>query len=123
MKSGTFDLWKPAGRRQFTAAVSGVSYIGLSGNDRFTNASVTNATADGGAGDDVLKGGLRNEVLIGGLGNDILTGGFGYDTLVGGEGTDTLVDSNSAGFVLSNTAISWSGAARSMPCPASKSSI
>jgi Ca2+-binding RTX toxin-like protein len=109
MTSQTFDLWKITGRRQYTPAVTSVSYIGLAGNDRFTNASAINATADGGAGDDVLKGGLRNEVLIGGIGNDTLTGGFGYDWLYGGEGTDTLVDSNGVGFVLTDTGISWGG--------------
>jgi Ca2+-binding RTX toxin-like protein len=104
----SFDLWKSNGRGH-TPAVTRVDYNGLAGNDRFTNASSIAATADGGAGDDVLKGGSGNEVLIGGLGNDTLTGGLGNEKMDGGAGTDKLVESGDVNITLADNGMSGLG--------------
>jgi Ca2+-binding RTX toxin-like protein len=47
-------------------------------------------TADGGTGSDLLSGGNAGSTLIGGDGNDSAYGGSGNDTITGGAGDDTL---------------------------------
>jgi Ca2+-binding RTX toxin-like protein len=106
--SQTFDMWNSLGR-QHSQAVIRVDYSGLAGNDSFTNNSSIAATADGGAGNDVLKGGNANEVLIGGLGNDTLSGGLGNDKMDGGVGTDKLFESGDVNFTLLDNSLGGVG--------------
>jgi Ca2+-binding RTX toxin-like protein len=74
------------------------------GNDRIDLSRLTlNATANGGAGDDVLIGSDGDDVLNGEAGDDALDGGAGDDHLIGGDGNDTLtgaggVDAFAGGF-------------------------
>ena len=51
----------------------------------------TDATLEGGAGDDLLIGGSGNDFLNGGDGNDRLFAEGGNDTLLGSNGNDRLV--------------------------------
>jgi len=86
-----------------SAASSGVSRSGTSGNDSIV----------GSAGDDTLNGLGGNDTIVGGEGNDTLDGGTGVDSLAGGNGDDTYVVT--AGDVLNDsggtdtviTTISW----------------
>lgn len=87
-----------------TAGSSGISFLGMDGNDTLTGGS-GNCTLDGGSGNDSLVGGSGNDSLIAGNGNDSLYGGSGNDTLDlrsgnsslngdyadGGAGSDTIV--------------------------------
>ena len=50
----------------------------------------SNATIDGGAGDDRIEGGSGNETLNGGDGNDVVSGELGNDIINGGAGNDVL---------------------------------
>ncbi|MFN9603396.1 MAG: beta strand repeat-containing protein, partial [Planctomycetota bacterium] len=61
-----------------------------SGNDTFTDASVTELSINGLDGDDVIYGSAGNDNLAGGNGNDTLVGHGGDDTLTGGTGVDTF---------------------------------
>lgn len=85
------SLSSAAGRLSRTvpaAQVSRVVFMGLAGNDTFTNQTGIASRADGGAGADVLRGGNGVDRLIGGDGNDQLLGNAGNDTLDGGTGND-----------------------------------
>jgi Ca2+-binding RTX toxin-like protein len=53
-------------------------------------AALIQFTADGGAGDDVLRGGNGADVIIGGDGNDFIDGNQGNDTLFLGAGDDVF---------------------------------
>jgi trimeric autotransporter adhesin len=57
--------------------------------DNWMRSHSSNATLDGGSGDDTLVGAGNNSLYIGGSGNDHLTVGYGPNTLVGGSGDDT----------------------------------
>ena len=72
------------------ASVTKIVFNGFDGKDSFTNSTSKPSTADGGAGDDVLKGGSGKDVLVGNLGNDKLYGYAGDDTLSGSGGHDRL---------------------------------
>ena len=50
-----------------------------SGNDTFTDTSVTELSIDGGAGDDNISGSSNNDTITGGTGNDTIDGGAGTD--------------------------------------------
>jgi Ca2+-binding RTX toxin-like protein len=58
-----------------------VVYIGLGGNDSFTNSTALRTKANGGAGSDTI---------VGGAGKDALEGGGGSDFIYGAGGTDEL---------------------------------
>ncbi|HZF04437.1 MAG TPA: Ig-like domain-containing protein [Patescibacteria group bacterium] len=86
------------------AAGTHVRVDALGGDDRVTLRNrKTDASVDGGAGNDVidgsrvttgkltLLGGAGNDMLIGGGGDDRLEGGSGNDTLEGGPGKDTVL--------------------------------
>jgi Ca2+-binding RTX toxin-like protein len=94
---------------QPVGAVAGVAFFGLGGNDAFANATGIAATAEGGAGNDVLIGGSGNDdldggegrdLLLGGAGDDVLDGGPGLDALYGGPGADTLDGRTDRDFLL-----------------------
>jgi Ca2+-binding RTX toxin-like protein len=76
-------------------AEDAVAILGHDGNDVIDGSELTadaiRFTADGGAGNDVLRGGAGNDTLSGGDGDDLLVGGPGTDTLDGGAGANTLV--------------------------------
>jgi len=69
------------------------------GDDELTiaTAGLKSATADGGAGDDVLIGNNDADALSGGDGDDRLVGARGGDTVAGGAGNDVLVWNNGDG--------------------------
>ncbi len=71
-------------------------FLGLEGDDTFTNASSAPSTMDGGSGEDALTGGTSADVLMGGDGADTLIGDRGADTLLGGLGDDTLYGNSEA---------------------------
>lgn len=72
-------------------AVGEVHFSGGAGNDIFDASGINvPVTADGGAGNDVLRGGSGNDTLSGGDGHDQLYGGSGFDSLHGGSGQDFL---------------------------------
>jgi len=75
-----------------TSEVTQISFIGLDGDDMFTNGSSIPSSAFGLAGDDTLIGGSGIDVLVGGTGADILRGEDGDDILRGGiaPGDDML---------------------------------
>lgn len=91
------------------ADVDSIRFVGLGGDDRFTNATSIPSFAFGQAGNDTLIGGSGNDRLIGGTGTDtiigndgddelrggadgtkVIEGGAGNDRLFGGTGTNTL---------------------------------
>ncbi len=85
-----------------------VTFSGLAGDDylagNVSNALyASNATIDGGEGNDSIFGGFGNDSLSGGAGDDIYrmtaTTASGIDTFVGGDGTDTLSFNTSAASV------------------------
>jgi Ca2+-binding RTX toxin-like protein len=75
-------------------AEDALSISGHGGNDVIDASDLTadaiRFSADGGAGNDVLRGGAGNDTLSGGDGDDVLVGGPGADVLDGGAGTNTL---------------------------------
>jgi Ca2+-binding RTX toxin-like protein len=75
-------------------AEDALAVAGHDGNDVIDGSELTadaiHFTADGGAGNDVLRGGAGNDTLSGGDGDDVLVGGPGTDVLDGGAGTNTL---------------------------------
>jgi len=81
--TGSLDLSGSTTTAAFraTAAASGASIVGGSGNDGLT----------GGIGADSLSGGLGNDTITAGAGADTATGGKGVDSLTGGAGSDTFV--------------------------------
>ncbi len=73
------------------ADVDSILFVGLGGNDRFTNDTAINSVAFGHGGNDTLVGGSGNDRLIAGPGNDVLRGNAGDDELRGGiDGTKEL---------------------------------
>ncbi|PWS34544.1 hypothetical protein DFH01_23665 [Falsiroseomonas bella] len=75
-----------------------VTLRSLTGNATDTNDSIVggagNDILDGQAGDDTLRGGDGADGLIGSAGNDLLAGDVGNDTLNGGDGADFLMGGN-----------------------------
>jgi serralysin len=61
--------------------------LGNDGND-FLSGDAGVDGLFGGTGDDQLRGGAENDTLFGEAGNDVLIGDAGVDFLVGGEGKD-----------------------------------
>ncbi len=73
------------------ADVDSILFVGLGGNDRFTNNTDIDSVAFGHGGNDTLVGGGGNDRLIAGSGNDVLRGNAGDDELRGGvDGTKEL---------------------------------
>ena len=73
------------------ADVNAVRVDARAGNDRIDlHALSVPATADGGAGNDVIRGGKGNDVLNGGAGDDVIRGEAGNDQIDGGAGNDRL---------------------------------
>ena len=85
-------------------SVDSIVFVGLGGDDQFTNETSIPSTAFGQAGNDTLIGGSGNDRLIGGPGVDILEGNAGDDeirggidgkkTISGGSGNDRLFGGN-----------------------------
>ena len=76
-----------------------VVFIGLEGNDTFTNDTAIpslqygqggNDTLRGGTGVDTINGGPGNDFLDGQAGNDRLVGYLGADEIIGGDGDDSI---------------------------------
>ena len=75
--------------------ITAVRFVGLGGNDRFTNETSIPSFAFGHAGDDILIGGSGNDRLVGGSGIDELFGNDGDDSISGGAGgTKTIFGGN-----------------------------
>lgn len=73
------------------ADVNSIRFVGLGGDDRFTNNTSLPAFAFGNAGNDQLRGGSGNDLLVGGTGDDLLVGNDGDDEIRGGaDGTKTI---------------------------------
>lgn len=82
------------------SSITSIRFVGLAGNDRFTNNTSIPSFAFGQAGDDILIGGSGNDLLAGGpgidrmegnAGDDIVRGGIdGKKTIRGGTGNDRL---------------------------------
>ena len=72
------------------SSVSSVTFLGLAGNDSFTNSTSIDSRLVGGDGNDTLIGGSGNDTINGGAGNDTLTGNAGEDRLVGFGGDDEI---------------------------------
>ena len=74
-----------------TAEVTSIRFVGLGGDDQFTNNTSIPSFAFGNAGNDTLLGGSGNDRLVGGPGDDELRGNDGDDQVVGGaSGTKEL---------------------------------
>lgn len=73
------------------ADVNSILFVGLNGNDQFTNNTAIDSVAFGHSGNDTLIGGSGNDRLIAGSGNDVMRGNAGDDELRGGvNGTKEL---------------------------------
>ncbi len=73
------------------ADVDSIRFIGLGGDDRFTNNTSIPSFAFGQAGNDTLIGGSGDDRLVGGPGDDVLTGNDGDDEIRGGaDGTKEI---------------------------------
>jgi hypothetical protein len=83
--------------------VKEVQFIGSNRNDRFTNNTDIDSTAQGYGGNDVLIGGSGSDSFYGGDGTDTLYGGTGNDILFGGA-QDDMLDGGSGNDVLSGDA-------------------
>ena len=70
--------------------INRVIFIGLNGNDTFTNRSSVPSLILGGNGNDKLYGGSEADRIVGGRGDDFIDGGFGNDSLVGSFGNDEI---------------------------------
>jgi hypothetical protein len=70
--------------------VNRISFLGLAGNDSFTNATAVSSNLNGGTGNDTLVGGAGNDKITGGAGDDSLSGGDGNDSISGGTGNDVI---------------------------------
>lgn len=77
------------------AEVETVRFVGLGGDDRFTNNTSLPSFAFGNAGNDTLIGGSGNDRLIGGTGIDTLTGNAGDDEIRGGATGTKEIDGGS----------------------------
>ena len=66
-----------------------IIFIGVGGDDVFTNATDVPSRAWGNSGNDSFTGGSGNDVLVGGGGSDVLRGGAGDDVIRGGGGGST----------------------------------
>ncbi len=79
----------------FSAAdVNSIRFVGLGGDDQFTNETSIPSFAFGQAGNDTLIGGSARDVLVGGTGNDELTGNGGDDEIRGGAGGTKIINGN-----------------------------
>ena len=87
----------------FQVTASDYAYMeGRGGDDQLTSsAALSEATLDGGDGDDRLDGGNVGTTQIGGAGDDTLLSGFGDDSLAGGDGVDTADYAEGAGVTVS----------------------
>ena len=74
------------------ADVTAIRFVGLGGDDFFTNETSLPSFAFGHAGNDTLIGGSGNDRFIGGTGNDTLTGNAGDDELRGGADGTKVID-------------------------------
>ena len=74
------------------ADVESIRFVGLGGDDRFTNGTSLPSFAFGQAGNDTLIGGSGNDRLIGGTGTDVLTGNAGDDEIRGGADGEKTID-------------------------------
>ncbi len=73
------------------ADVDSIRFVGLGGNDRFTNLTSIDSFAFGQSGNDILIGGDGNDRLVGGTGDDELIGNGGDDEIRGGaDGTKEI---------------------------------
>ena len=72
--------------------ISTIRFVGLGGDDRFTNETSIPSFAFGNAGNDTLIGGSGNDRLVGGTGTDTLTGNAGDDEIRGGAGGTKEID-------------------------------
>ncbi len=70
--------------------VDKVIFIGLEGDDNFTNGTSLESEMVGHAGNDTLRGGSGIDNIVGGHGNDFLFGNAGNDRIVGSAGNDTI---------------------------------
>jgi len=70
--------------------ISSVTFLGLAGNDQFTNSTSLASRLVGGDGNDTLIGGSSADTINGGAGNDTLSGNAGDDRLVGADGADIV---------------------------------
>jgi hypothetical protein len=79
--------------RSFAVAdVETIRFVGLGGNDRFTNNTSIPSFAFGHAGNDTLIGGSGNDRLNGGTGEDTLEGNDGDDEIRGGADGTKIID-------------------------------
>jgi len=78
-----------------TADIETIRFVGLGGDDRFTNNTSLPSFAFGQAGNDILIGGSGNDRLIGGTGIDTLTGNAGDDEIRGGATGTKEIDGGS----------------------------
>ncbi len=75
--------------------IDAIRFIGLGGDDSFTNGTSIPSFAFGGGGNDTLNGGSGIDTLVGGPGNDVLRGNDGNDTIRGGgEGDNNIEGGN-----------------------------
>ena len=92
-----------------TQGVNSIIFVGIGGDDFFTNNTNIFSFAFGGLGDDTLTGGFGadrlfgqqgNDVVNGRAGNDFISGNFGNDRVIGGFGNDTLLGIGGTNFLL-----------------------
>ena len=72
------------------ADISSVTFLGLAGNDQFTNSTSLDSRLIGNDGNDILIGGTGDDIINGGAGDDTLTGNAGADRLIGSGGADVI---------------------------------
>ncbi|WP_187170339.1 calcium-binding protein [Salidesulfovibrio onnuriiensis] len=80
------------GNDVLTAAVDTDLVKGLGGDDTIYGfqggiPTASNATLDGGSGNDLINGGAGAEIIFGGYGDDTLNGGAGNDVIYGFQGS------------------------------------
>ena len=77
------------------ADVTAIRFVGLGGDDFFTNATSLPSFVFGHAGNDTLIGGSGNDRIIGGTGNDTLSGNAGDDEIRGGADGTKIINGGS----------------------------
>jgi Ca2+-binding RTX toxin-like protein len=80
----------PPPQKEFKGHVKWIKFMGLDGNDKFTNNTSIPCEAYGGEGNDTLRAGSASDTLWGGPGADLLQGMGGLDYLYGEEGNDVI---------------------------------
>ncbi len=90
------------GNDVLTAAADTTSVQGLGGDDTIYGfqggiPTASNASLDGGEGNDIVYGGAGAEVISGGVGSDTLTGGAGNDVVYGFQAGSSSVASGADG--------------------------